>query len=59
MLNYWGKYTEMQHGQQNVKIYSVSHKVYEAKTQRDLYVVQYGNIVHDLVKIWIYHNLTT
>jgi len=49
----------MQHGQQNVKIYSVSHKVYEAKTQRDLYVVQYGNIVHDLVKIWIYHNLTT
>ena len=45
------------HGQQNVKIYSVSHKIYQSKSQRDLVVVQYPNVVHDLVKIWIYHKL--
>ena len=29
------------------KLYSVSHKIYRSKTQRDVVVVQYSNAVHD------------
>jgi len=29
------------------KLYSVSHKIYQYKIQRDLLVVQYSNAVHD------------
>jgi hypothetical protein len=29
------------------KLYSISHKIYQSKTQRDLIVVQYTNAVHD------------
>ena len=37
------------------KLYSISHKMHQSKTQRNLVVVQYSNAVHDYVKIWIYH----
>jgi len=37
------------------KLYSISHKIYQSKIQRDRFVVQYSNAVHDYVKIWIYH----
>jgi hypothetical protein len=37
------------------KLYNISHKMYQSKTQRDLIVVQYTNAVHDEVKIWIHH----
>ena len=37
------------------KLYSISHKIYQSKTQRDLVIVQYSNAVHDQVKICIYH----
>ena len=30
----------------SMKLYSISHKIYQPKTQRDL-VVQYSNAVHD------------
>jgi len=29
------------------KLYSVSHKIYQSKIQRDLVVVQYSNAVYD------------
>jgi len=29
------------------KLYSISHKIYQSKTRRDLVVVQYSNPVHD------------
>jgi len=29
------------------KLYSISHKIYQTKIQRDLVVVQYSNAVHD------------
>jgi len=28
------------------KIYSISHKIYQTKTQLELFVVQYSNVVH-------------
>ena len=37
------------------KLYSIRHKIYQSKIQRDLFFVQYSNAVHDYVKIWIYH----
>ena len=30
------------------KLYSISHKIYQSKIQRDLFFVQYSNAVHDL-----------
>jgi len=29
------------------KLYSMSHKIYQSKIQRDLVVVQYSNALHD------------
>jgi len=29
------------------KLYSISHKIYQSKIQRDLFVVQYSNAVRD------------
>jgi len=36
------------------KLYSIIHKIHQSKIQRDLFVVQYCNAVHNQVKIWIY-----
>jgi len=36
------------------KLYSIVHKIYQSKTQRDLVVVQYSDAVHDQIKIWIH-----
>ena len=29
------------------KLYSISHKIYQSKIQRHLFVVEYSNAVHD------------